>query len=145
MKGKQDKVEDFLIENKVSFNQMIKCFNFLGSLTQSERLKFIDTYQQHKYDNIGWYWFVETKHIETLSKWLVLKQMIKDKGYTLWQMQYDWDNPDGYHVGYMNGDKRLEVITHCKDVADDINKDLWRRVELWWQNLKTNTIWQKTK
>lgn len=55
MKGKQDKVEDFLIENKVSFNQMIKCFNFLGSLTQSERLKFIDTYQQHKYDNIGWY------------------------------------------------------------------------------------------
>lgn len=55
IKGKQDKVEDFLIENKVSFNQMIKCFNFLGSLTQSERLKFIDTYQQHKYDNIGWY------------------------------------------------------------------------------------------
>ena len=67
---------------------------------------------------------MEIKRIETLSKWFVLKQMIKDKGYTLWQMQYDWDNPEGYHVGYINGNKRLEVITHSKDVADDINKDL---------------------
>ena len=67
---------------------------------------------------------MEIKRIETLSKWLVLKQMIKDKGYTLWQMQYSWDNPEGFHIGYMKGDKRLEVITHNKDVADDIEKNL---------------------
>jgi exonuclease III len=67
---------------------------------------------------------MEIKRIETLSKWLVLKQMIKDKGYTLWQMQYGWDNSEGFRIGYMKGDKRLEVITHNKDVADDIEKNL---------------------
>lgn len=52
----RDKVEQFLIENKVSFNQLIRSFNFWESLSFAERNKFIDDgYNKGKYDNIGWY------------------------------------------------------------------------------------------
>lgn len=55
---------------------------------------------------------------------MIMKGALKDKGYTLWQIQYDWNNPEGFHVGYMKGDKRLEVIIHSKYVSDDIEKNL---------------------
>ena len=52
----KDKVEQFLIDNKVSFNQLIKSFNFWESLSFAERNKFInDGYNKGKYNNIGWY------------------------------------------------------------------------------------------
>ena len=65
------------------------------------------------------------KRIETMSKWLVLKQAIKDKGYVLWQTQYDVDNVEGYHVWFMKGDKRVEIITHNKEIAEDIQRDMF--------------------
>lgn len=68
---------------------------------------------------------MEIKRIETFSKWLVLKQAIRDKGYTLWQTQYDTDNPEGYHVGFIKGDKRVEVITHNKEIAEDIQHEFF--------------------
>jgi hypothetical protein len=63
---------------------------------------------------------MEVKRIEHMESWLVLKQMIIEKGYTLWQTQYDWYEPEGYIVGFMKDDKRLEVITHSKEIAEDI-------------------------
>lgn len=68
--------------------------------------------------------FMETKRIEHMDKWLILKQAIKEKGYALWQMQYSWDNPEGFIVGFMKHDKRLTVITHNKDIEDNIVRDL---------------------
>mgnify|MGYP000920162548 CR=1 FL=1 len=68
---------------------------------------------------------MEIKRIETLSKWLVLKQMIKDKGYTLWQMQYDWTNPEGYHVGYIKGEKPgdlANVEKRMRAIDEEIEK-----------------------
>ncbi len=48
--------EQKLFENKISFNQLIKCFNFWDDLSQSERHKAVDDgYINHKYDDIGWY------------------------------------------------------------------------------------------
>lgn len=61
-----------------------------------------------------------TKRIDDMDKWLILKAALIEKGYYLWQTQYDVDSPEGYHVGFMKDDKRLEVITHNRDIADDI-------------------------
>ena len=67
---------------------------------------------------------MEYKRIETLPKWLIMKQALKDKGYTRWQTQYSWNQPEGFHVGYMKGSKRVEVITHSQEVAEDIINNL---------------------
>lgn len=64
---------------------------------------------------------METKRIESMETWLDLKQAIIEKGYTLWQMQYQWNEPEGLIAGFMKGDKRLTVITHNKKIAEDIN------------------------
>ena len=63
---------------------------------------------------------MERKRFEHMDKWLPMKQAIKDKGYTLWQTQYGWDLPEGYIARFMKGDKRLEVVTHNREIAEDI-------------------------
>ena len=51
-----NKVENFLIKNKVTFVQLIRCFNFWKSLTQEERRQFIDNEsERHKYNRYGHY------------------------------------------------------------------------------------------
>lgn len=68
---------------------------------------------------------METKRIETIDKWLTIKQVIVDKGYVVWQTQYDTEAVEGYHVGFIKGDKRLEIITHNKEIALDMQHDLF--------------------
>lgn len=63
---------------------------------------------------------MEVKRIEEIETWIALKRLIVAKGYTLWQMQYSWDNPEGFIAGFMKHDKRLTLITHNKDIEDDI-------------------------
>ncbi len=62
----------------------------------------------------------ETKSIEDYETWLVLKQMIIEKGYKQWQTQYRWSDPEGLIVGFMCEDKRLEITTHNKEIAEDM-------------------------
>lgn len=66
-----------------------------------------------------------TKRIETIDKWLIIKQAIIDKGYTLWQTQYDTDALEGYIVNFIKGDKTLEIVTHNKEIALDMQHDLF--------------------
>lgn len=65
---------------------------------------------------------METKRIEKMKTWLDLKRIIIQKGYALWQTQYSWDQPQGYIVGFMKDDKRLEIVTHSREIAEDIAK-----------------------
>lgn len=65
---------------------------------------------------------MEKKRIENMETWLVLKQLIIEKGYILWQMQYEWNHPEGLIAGFMKGSKRLEVVTHNGKTAEDIVK-----------------------
>lgn len=67
---------------------------------------------------------MERKRIESIETWLALKHLIIEKGYMLWQMQYSWDSPEGFIVGFMKDDKHLEVVTHSKEIEDDIVNDL---------------------
>ena len=63
---------------------------------------------------------MESKRIEKWETWLALKQLIVKKGYTLWQTQYDWNEPDGYIVRFMKDGKRLKIVTHNEAIEEDI-------------------------
>lgn len=41
---KDDKLRNFMAENKVSFEQLIRSFNFWEDLSQDERNNYIDIY-----------------------------------------------------------------------------------------------------
>ena len=62
------------------------------------------------------------KWIDSLDNWLILKSRLKAEGYTIWQTQYRWSDPHGLIVGFMSGDKMLEIVTHSKEVAEDIRE-----------------------
>lgn len=65
---------------------------------------------------------MERKQIEQMESWLALKQRIIERGYKLWQTQYSWDQPEGYIVGFYKDDRRLEIVTHSREIAEDIRK-----------------------
>jgi hypothetical protein len=68
-----------------------------------------------------------TKRIETMEKWLILKQAIIEKGYKLFQMQYGWDMSEGFIATFYKGSIDVEVITHSKEIENDIvNSNLCR-------------------
>lgn len=58
--------------------------------------------------------------VESMEVWISFKERLVDEGYMLWQTQYGWDTPEGYIVGFMKGEKQLEIVTHNKDIAKDI-------------------------
>lgn len=63
---------------------------------------------------------VERKRFEDIDKWFVMKQALIEKGYKLWQTQYDWNDPEGFIAGFMCGDKRIEIVTHSEAIERDI-------------------------
>lgn len=57
------------------------------------------------------------KKIETMEKWNILAAALHEKGYRLWQMQYSWDDKEGFHGWFLHAEKLdVEVITHNGDV-----------------------------
>ena len=62
------------------------------------------------------------KWIDSLDNWIALKERLKAEGYTLWQTQYRWSDPHGLIVGFMKGEKEIEIVTHSKEVAEDIRE-----------------------
>ena len=63
---------------------------------------------------------MKPKIIESLDNWNILKQALINKGYRLWQMQYGYDRPEGFHAWFMKDDKNVEIITHDKAVQEDM-------------------------
>ena len=61
------------------------------------------------------------KVISTIEQWQILKAAMKEKGYTLWQMQYSAEDKQGFHAWfYKTGKKDVEVVTHNADVQECI-------------------------
>lgn len=61
------------------------------------------------------------KVINTLEQWQILKTAMKEKGYALWQMQYDVLDKKGFHAWFSkSGKKDVEVVTHNADVQECI-------------------------
>jgi len=49
-------IDDFLIENKIQFETLIRCFNYWSALNQSERNVILDLYQEGELSKYGgWY------------------------------------------------------------------------------------------
>jgi hypothetical protein len=56
---------------------------------------------------------IETKRIETMDNWHLWEQAIRDKSYSIWYMQYDWFEPEGFNMAFQkDGTKGLVLITH---------------------------------
>jgi hypothetical protein len=56
-------------------------------------------------------------NINTMNDCKKLIQALKDKGYTLWQMQYSWDLPEGFLCWFMKAGKDdIEIHTKNADV-----------------------------
>jgi hypothetical protein len=59
--------------------------------------------------------------VETLTDWYDVLRLLHDAGYTLRQMQYDIDAPEGFHARFIApGQPVLEIVTHSQDVHDAI-------------------------
>ena len=54
--------------------------------------------------------------IETMEQWGIFKDALVEKGYKLWQTQYGYDSPEGFHARFSKDDKQVEVATHNTDV-----------------------------
>ena len=51
----EDKAEEFLIKNKISFENLIRSFNFWNELSFEEKRKYTRNYENGKYKNIGYF------------------------------------------------------------------------------------------
>lgn len=61
--------------------------------------------------------------IETMEKCNKFLEECRQRGYTVWQMQYRWDEPEGFHAWfYKSGHEDIEVITHNKQIQQAIVK-----------------------
>lgn len=59
--------------------------------------------------------------IETTEQWQILKTVLIEKGYKLWQMQFSYDTPEGYRARFWkDGKQQVEVATHNRDIQKDI-------------------------
>lgn len=62
------------------------------------------------------------KQVEKIEEWAALSKVLKEKGYRLWQMQFSWDMPEGFHAWFWRAgiEKDYEVLTHSRLVQDTI-------------------------
>jgi hypothetical protein len=55
----------------------------------------------------------------TECKWFL--DNLRATGWTVWQMQYRWNHPEGFHAWFMlAGHEDIEVVTKNKDVQKEI-------------------------
>ena len=61
------------------------------------------------------------KHINTIEKWHILRQAMVEKGWSLWQFQYRYDSPEGFHAFFIKeGKPDVEVKTFNQEVEESI-------------------------
>jgi hypothetical protein len=58
------------------------------------------------------------KRIDTLEQWETVAAAIREKGHRLWQWQYRYDHPEGFHTWVWAEGKNVEFITYSKQVQD---------------------------
>ena len=76
--------------------------------------------------------------IETMNECNKFLTERRENGWRVWQMQYQWNNPEGFHAWFMkHGEPDIEVVTHNEQVQEAIvnfnanhNRRLSRRFAL---------------
>lgn len=64
------------------------------------------------------------KKVETIDQWETLDIALREKGYRLWQLQYRWNLPAGFHAWFTKEGIKddFEVITYVEQVQRVIIK-----------------------
>jgi hypothetical protein len=61
--------------------------------------------------------------IGTLEKCDRFLKKLRDNSWSLWQMQYTWNDPEGFHAWFMKkGEKDIELVTYSEEIQDKIVK-----------------------
>jgi len=61
--------------------------------------------------------------INTMDKCNQFLDKLKLNGWKCWQMQYRWNDENGFHAWFWKtGEKDIEIVTHNKDVQRAIVK-----------------------
>jgi hypothetical protein len=59
--------------------------------------------------------------IEAIEKCNKFLEECRQRGWKVWQMQYRWNRPEGFHAWFHKADEPdIEVITHNEAVQDAI-------------------------
>lgn len=59
--------------------------------------------------------------IESMDKCNRFLAKFRANGWSLWQTQYIWSEPEGYHAWFMKaGEDDIELVTHNEAVQDAI-------------------------
>ena len=64
------------------------------------------------------------KSIESIDDWRTYSERLLKNGYAIWQMQYDTQSTEGFHVWFSkSGKKDFEIVTHNDKIHDAIIAD----------------------
>lgn len=59
--------------------------------------------------------------VDTMEKCNRFLDKLRADGWELWQMQYGYDNPEGFHAWFWKtGQEDVEIVTHSLDVQNSI-------------------------
>jgi hypothetical protein len=58
-----------------------------------------------------------------MEEWTALAEKLSENGYTLWQVQYRANLPEGFHARFWNSQKPVfEIVTYSEEIEDKIVK-----------------------
>ena len=65
---------------------------------------------------------IKIYHIESIEKCNRFLASCQQYGYRVFQMQYDWNDPNGFHAWFqkIGTTELIEIVTHNKAVQDNI-------------------------
>ena len=67
--------------------------------------------------------FIMVYIIKSKEKWKAFSDKFHSHGWKLWQMQYYWDLPEGFHAWFwLSGKEDIEIVTYNEDVQRAIVK-----------------------
>ena len=59
--------------------------------------------------------------VDSLEQWDALAGELRKAGYTVYQMQYAANQPEGFHVWFwLSGRPEVHIVTHNESVQDAI-------------------------
>ena len=61
------------------------------------------------------------RQIDDIEQWNAAKSYFQDHSYKLWQFQYGFDTPDGFHAWFTDlAHNDIEIVTFKEDVQEAI-------------------------
>lgn len=63
----------------------------------------------------------DIREVETLDDWHALAADLREDEYAIWQMQYRYSQPEGFHAWFWaKGRPELHIVTHSEEAQSAI-------------------------